>query len=364
MTDLVTGEAVVLELRLAKVASRLLSLIIDLFVQFVLLIVGSLIIGGLASSVDEAAAAAIVAVFLVAVIVGYPAAFETLTRGRTLGKMALGLRVVRDDGGPTRFRHALVRALAAVIEIWLTIGAVALVVSLASSQGKRLGDYLAGTVVIRERVPTAVGGRRDDAAAARLVGQRAGPLPGARRPGAGGAAVPDPVPRARTRHPRVHGCPAGRRSSRLHQPAGAPRGAGLGLPVGGPGGAPPARGRTARRGRGRAASSYAPQWPGAQQPTHGVTRQPAYGSAPQPASWPPAQPPAYGAAQHPPSAAPAQPASAQPPSPPKPPEPAPTMPAPSEPAPSQPPPPEPAPTAAPRPAAPVPDDANPFAPPR
>jgi uncharacterized RDD family membrane protein YckC len=155
VSELVTGEAVVLELRLAKVASRMLSVAIDVAAQVVLLIVGSLVIGGVAGSVDDAAAAAILAVFLVAVIVGYPVTFETLTRGRTLGKMALGLRVVREDGGPIRFRHALVRGLAAVIEIWLTVGAVALVVSLASSQGKRLGDFLAGTVVVRERVPSA-----------------------------------------------------------------------------------------------------------------------------------------------------------------------------------------------------------------
>jgi len=154
VTDLVTGEAVVLELRLAKLASRLLSLLIDLAVQGVLLVVGLLVIGGVASSADEAAAAAIVLIFLVLVIIGYPVAFETFSRGRTLGKLALGLRVVRDDGGPIRFRHALVRAMAAVVEIWITAGAVALVVSLASSQGKRLGDFLAGTVVVRERVPT------------------------------------------------------------------------------------------------------------------------------------------------------------------------------------------------------------------
>jgi uncharacterized RDD family membrane protein YckC len=155
VSDLVTGEAVVLELRLAKVASRMLSLAIDLTVQLTLLIGGILVIGGVAGALDDAAAAAIMLVFLVLVIVGYPVTFETLSRGRTLGKMALGLRVVREDGGPIRFRHALVRGLAAVIEIWITVGAVALVVSLASSQGKRLGDFLAGTVVVRERVPVA-----------------------------------------------------------------------------------------------------------------------------------------------------------------------------------------------------------------
>jgi uncharacterized RDD family membrane protein YckC len=154
VTDLVTGEAVVLELRLAKFASRTLSLLIDLVAQVVLLIVGILVLYGVAGSLDDAASAAIVTVFLVLVIIGYPVTFETLSRGRTLGKMALGLRVVREDGGPIRFRHALVRGMAGVVEIWIAFGAVALVVSLASSQGRRMGDFLAGTVVVRERVPT------------------------------------------------------------------------------------------------------------------------------------------------------------------------------------------------------------------
>jgi hypothetical protein len=85
--------------------------------------------------------------------VGYPTLFETLSRGRSLGKLALGLRVVSDDGGPERFRQALMRALAAVLEIWLTLGFLALVTSLLSSGGKRLGDIFAGTFVITERLP-------------------------------------------------------------------------------------------------------------------------------------------------------------------------------------------------------------------
>ena len=84
---------------------------------------------------------------------GYPALFETLSRGRSLGKLALGLRVVSDDGGPERFRQALMRALLAVLEIWLTLGFLALVTSLLSSGGKRLGDIFAGTFVITERLP-------------------------------------------------------------------------------------------------------------------------------------------------------------------------------------------------------------------
>jgi uncharacterized RDD family membrane protein YckC len=152
---LVTGDAVVLELRLAKLASRGLALAIDLAVQLTVLFVGVLVVGGLLGSVDEALAAAAGLTFFVAIVVGYPVAMETSTRGRSLGKLALGLRVVREDGGPVRFRHAFVRALLGVVEIWLSFGSIALIASLASRQGRRLGDYLAGTLVVRERVPAA-----------------------------------------------------------------------------------------------------------------------------------------------------------------------------------------------------------------
>ena len=67
--------------------------------------------------------------------------------------MALGLRVVSDDGGPERFRQALFRALAGVIEIWTFGGGPAVICSLLSPKGKRIGDVFAGTVVISERGP-------------------------------------------------------------------------------------------------------------------------------------------------------------------------------------------------------------------
>jgi uncharacterized RDD family membrane protein YckC len=105
--------------------------------------------------VDSAAVAALSLVGVVAILVGMPTIIETMTRGRSVGKIAAGLRVVRDDGGPVRFRHAFVRALFMIVDFWLFFGAVGLITSLISSKGKRLGDHFAGTVVIRERVPAA-----------------------------------------------------------------------------------------------------------------------------------------------------------------------------------------------------------------
>jgi uncharacterized RDD family membrane protein YckC len=153
--EVVTGEAVVLEVPVARFPSRMIALAIDLAVQFfllfvVLLAVGAAIAGG---GLDQASGGAVGLSGIVLIIVGYPAIFETLTRGRSLGKLALGLRVVSDDGGPERFRQALVRALTGVLEFWIFFGIPALLTSLLSSRGKRLGDMFAGTFVIQERLP-------------------------------------------------------------------------------------------------------------------------------------------------------------------------------------------------------------------
>ena len=155
VAEVVTGEAVVLEVPCARFPSRLLALALDLLIQGILLF-ALLLIVGLAVTNDGANAATAGAIALtvtIAIIVGYPVLWETLTRGGTPGKFALGLRVVSDDGGPERFRQALVRGLAAVVEIWLLLGCPALICSLLSARGKRLGDVFAGTFVIQQRLP-------------------------------------------------------------------------------------------------------------------------------------------------------------------------------------------------------------------
>ena len=67
--------------------------------------------------------------------------------------MAVGLRTVRTDGGAISFRHSITRALIAVGEIWMTFGVPAIMTSLVSPDGRCIGDYVAGTVVMRERAP-------------------------------------------------------------------------------------------------------------------------------------------------------------------------------------------------------------------
>ncbi|SDL19986.1 RDD family protein [Streptomyces indicus] len=155
MSELVTGEAVALELRAARLPSRALAVMIDLAVAIAAYVAVSVALFAAAGSLDAAAQAAIsVATFLL-ILVGGPIAVETLSHGRSLGKLACGLRVVRDDGGPIRFRHALVRGAMGIIEILGTVGVVACIASLVSARGRRLGDVFAGTLVVRERIPVA-----------------------------------------------------------------------------------------------------------------------------------------------------------------------------------------------------------------
>src|SRR5579859_1169378 len=159
VADVVTGEAVVLAVPCARFPSRLLALALDLLIQLILLFVLFLIVG-LAITGDQttgATAGAIALTVSVLIVVGYPVIWETLTRGGSPGKFALGLRVVSDDGGPERFRQALVRGLSAVVEIWLLLGCPALISSLLSERGKRLGDLFAGTFVIQRRLPGRTG---------------------------------------------------------------------------------------------------------------------------------------------------------------------------------------------------------------
>lgn len=148
----VTPEAVELDLPAASVGLRICSALIDLAIILALLFVGFWLVGTSAFVADVALLQALIIVALVGAIVAVPVTQETIFRGRTVGKMALGLRTVRDDAGPIGFRHAFIRGLLTFVEVWLSLGVIALVVSIANAKGKRLGDYLAGTYVVRDRI--------------------------------------------------------------------------------------------------------------------------------------------------------------------------------------------------------------------
>ena len=152
---MVTPEAVALEFQTANLGSRILAYLIDLAVVTVGILAGLLAVALLGQATDvvvpDWVALTIVLVLLPGWWLGYFIAFETLWRGRTLGKAALGLRVVTKEGAPVRFRHAAIRGLLGLVDFALAGGFFAVVFILFTRDNQRLGDLVAGTLVLRER---------------------------------------------------------------------------------------------------------------------------------------------------------------------------------------------------------------------
>ncbi|GAA4165505.1 RDD family protein [Gryllotalpicola daejeonensis] len=150
---IVTGEAVALAVRPAGFLWRALSGFIDLACSVGVLILLLTIMAALGSHLDDAAQAALAIVSVVLAFLAYPIIWEVASHGRSAGRFAAGTRIVRDDGGAAGIRHAFVRALAGVVEIYLTLGGLAVIVALLNGRSKRIGDLLAGTYAQHERVP-------------------------------------------------------------------------------------------------------------------------------------------------------------------------------------------------------------------
>ena len=158
-----TPESVELEFPLAGIGSRAYALLVD-YVLITIAMISVLLIGLLFSFQTLAYAAqedpsdvrslvgwisAIVLLGLFAIFVGYFVFFETLWQGQTPGKRMAQIRVIREDGRPIGLPQATLRALLRVFDD-LLLGLVGFLFIIQGRQEKRLGDWVAGTVVIQE----------------------------------------------------------------------------------------------------------------------------------------------------------------------------------------------------------------------
>jgi uncharacterized RDD family membrane protein YckC len=167
-----TPEQIGIDFEIAGVGSRMLAAIIDALVMSVLIIVATIAPLVLIATAREAAetmaenvtkqdhvfrnvnALGLAVVFLsyFAVQWGYYIVAELLTDGRSPGKRALGLRVVRADGFPIGFAETIVRNLVRIVDIVPGVYGIGLLTMIAGRKTQRLGDVAAGTIVIKERV--------------------------------------------------------------------------------------------------------------------------------------------------------------------------------------------------------------------
>jgi uncharacterized RDD family membrane protein YckC len=153
--EILTGEAVALDVQPVGYFLRALGLTIDVLAALLVLLLLVWASSWMQSIgvLDDATARIVLIVVAVLVTVVVPTTVETLSHGRSLGKLAVGGRIVRNDGGAAGFRHAFIRALVGVLEIWMTFGVIAAVTGAFTPRSQRLGDLVAGTYSERTRTP-------------------------------------------------------------------------------------------------------------------------------------------------------------------------------------------------------------------
>lgn len=150
-----TPEGVSLETVLAGLGSRIGAFLVDLAIQLavfvVLLVALGFAEGRHPSETTRLVIAGAVGLALLATLFGYFVVLELATGGRSVGKRALGLRVVRGDGAPLGFWPILIRNVLRLVDWLPSAYLLASILILATARNQRLGDLAAGTIVVRER---------------------------------------------------------------------------------------------------------------------------------------------------------------------------------------------------------------------
>src|SRR5262245_31131020 len=150
---LVTPEGVLLSLSPAGLASRGVARLLDLLAQGAVLFAVLFTVGVSGAAFPTWLGASLVIALVFAVMFLYPALSERFAGGRTLGKWPMGLQVVTAEGGPVRFRHALLRNIALLVDLYVLPpgGALGALFILGTTRHQRIGDLIGGTLVVRSR---------------------------------------------------------------------------------------------------------------------------------------------------------------------------------------------------------------------
>ena len=147
-----TPERVAFQYEIAGIGSRFLAQILDSLVITVVLIAITILatsLGGIFGSGELALLIEIILGFIL--VAGYFLVSEAAWNGQTLGKRATRLRVVGDHGEPLTLGQAAIRNLVRIVDFLPIFYAIGMLTLFINGRGKRLGDFAAGTLVVRDR---------------------------------------------------------------------------------------------------------------------------------------------------------------------------------------------------------------------
>jgi uncharacterized RDD family membrane protein YckC len=147
--DIITAQKVEISYPLATTMQRVFAFGIDFFIMgFAYLLV---ILAFIALELEDDSLEIIALIFAMPVIVFYSLISEILLNGQSLGKKVLQLRVVKLVGGEPAFFDYAIRWVFKPIDVWMSVGSIAVILVSSSPRNQRLGDMLAGTTVIKIR---------------------------------------------------------------------------------------------------------------------------------------------------------------------------------------------------------------------
>ncbi len=153
-----TPEQIALELPLAGIGSRFLAIALDTLLQTLLYVIGAIVFLVIVPSgtfaipgVPPTLGPALGIFFLFCVYWGYFAIFEALWKGQTPGKKLAGIRVIKESGRPITAFESIARNFLRAVDGLPGIYGVGLVCMMLNQQHRRLGDFVAGTIVVHEK---------------------------------------------------------------------------------------------------------------------------------------------------------------------------------------------------------------------
>lgn len=142
--EITTSQNVTIQYGLATVWERAIAMVLDLLIMTV----ASLILWGLQALIFPDSYDLMLYFTVFPIILLYNLAFEQLNNGQSLGKKILQLRVIRLDGEKTNFLDYLMRWIFRALDIYFSLGGIAILSIISSTYSQRLGDLLANTVVV------------------------------------------------------------------------------------------------------------------------------------------------------------------------------------------------------------------------
>lgn len=159
-----TAENIAVEFELAGLASRFLAYVVDAIIQMAVLVILVYVVSIAAALLSSAVSLDIeggwvTAVLILAIFIlyeGYFILFETMWRGQSIGKRILGLRVIKDNGQSVAFLDVVIRNIMRFADmlppvLYFPTYGLGSVVLMSNRFHKRIGDFAAGTIVVREK---------------------------------------------------------------------------------------------------------------------------------------------------------------------------------------------------------------------